>query len=43
VWTPNFDHHFTWCLGVSHGQAMAGEDIRGNRLKQCNMAAYGHL
>ena len=42
VWVPNFDHHYQWCLGVPYEQARAGDDMRGRRLHQCSMAAYGH-
>lgn len=42
VWTPDFQHHYQWCLSVPEKQARAGDDTRGQRLHQCNMAAYGH-
>lgn len=42
VWVPNFPHHYDWCLGVSWEEAQRGEAIRGNRLRQCSMTAYGH-
>jgi hypothetical protein len=42
VWSPNFEHHYQWCLGVPERQARAGDKTRGERLHQCNMSAYGH-
>jgi hypothetical protein len=43
VWTADWYHHYRWCLGVSYEQARDGDDMRGSRLHECGMAAYGHL
>ena len=42
VWSPDFYHHYRWCLDVSYDQARNGDDMRGSRLHACSMAAYGH-
>lgn len=39
VWSPDFQHHYGWCLGVSRDQAWAGRNQRQELLSQC---AYRH-
>ncbi len=42
VWTLDWAHHYNWCLGVPIEQAREGDNLRGRRLHECSMAAYGH-
>jgi hypothetical protein len=42
VWSPDWAHHYDWCLGAPIEQARAGDTQRGDRLHQCSFEAYGH-
>jgi len=35
VWSPNWQHHYGWCLGVSRDQAWAGRRQREDFLDRC--------
>lgn len=41
-WNPNYEGHFSWCLGASYAAAENEDSYRGGRLHECLFRAYGH-